>query len=238
MKKITKEEKKRYQTASKVLGILMRIANVGCWIGVGGVIAGAIVMAVVAPNVKIDAGNKKIAVFDKTVSYDFKSEDFEYGDDDNHVKFKGSSVVVSDGDKELLSFNLSEDNLKAIEKYIENDLSKDFMVTPIILALVAVLVGVYAVIFGHAANLLKNIAKTDTPFSEENVMHVETAFKFTVIGIILSFAINLLVIATIGFGSNVGVEMSSISVALALYVLSYIFKAGNQLNSEAAKKAN
>ena len=230
MGKISKEEKKRYQIVSRILGILMRIANVCCWVGVGGVVAAAIAMSIIAPNVQIDASSKEISLFGKSASYTINGQDFDYGDEDGRITIKDNVVTITSNDAEFVSVKLSEDSLKELEKVVENDVPRILAVTPFVLMMTAVLLGAYALALGHGANVFKNIANEDTPFVKDNVERVEKTFKYLIIGFILTFAINLTMAIATGFKTNIGGETISITSVLGFYVLVYIFKAGYQLS--------
>lgn len=232
MKKITKEEKRRYQIVSRILGVLMRIANVGCWIGVCCTIAAAVIVSVIAPNINVDQNTKTVGLFGKTVSYDLNGT--ERGNE--NVKLKDKTITVMDGNTEVVSVKLSDKEVNDIEKFVENDLKRTVTTLPIILAMVVVLLGAYAIVFHNAAKLFKNIATKNSVFSEENVNFVQGAFKYSVIGAILGFTISFVSELMIGFRTNIVFETTSISTLLALYVLIYIFRAGYQLSEEKAKE--
>ncbi len=236
MAKISKEEKKRYQVVSRILGVLMRIANVCCWIGVGGVVIGAVATSIIAPNIKIDSTNKEISLFDKTASYTINGQDFEYGDEDGRITIKDNVVTIADSNTEFVSMKLSDESINEIEKFIENDMPRILAVIPFVLMMTAVLLGAYALALGHGANVFKNIAKEDTPFVKDNVERVEKTFKYLIIGFILTFAINLTMAIATGFRTNIGGETISITSVLGFYVLVYIFKAGYQLSDNKTEK--
>lgn len=238
MGKISKEEKKRYQVVSRILGVLMRIANVCCWIGVGGVVIGAIAVSIIAPNIKINADTKEISLFDKTASYTIDGQDFEYGDEEGRITIKNNTISVFDGsENEIINVKLTDETIKDIEKVIENDVPRILAVTPFVLMMTAVLLGAYALALGHGASVFKNIAKEDTPFIKDNIERAEKSFRYLIVGFILTFAIDLTMAVASGFKSNVGAETVSITSILGLYVLIYIFKAGYQLSDGKAEKA-
>ena len=236
MAKISKEEKKRYQIVSRILGILMRIANVCCWIGVGGVVIGAIITSIIVPNIKIDSTNKEISLFDKTASYTINGQDFEYGDEDGRITIKDNVVTIANSNTEFVSVKLSDESLKELENVIENDVPKILAVTPFVLMMTAVLLGAYALALGHGASVFKNIAEKDTPFIKDNIERTERSFKYLIVGLILTFAINLTMAIATGFKTNVGSETVSITSILGMYVLIYIFKAGYQLSDKKDEK--
>jgi len=236
MGKISKEEKKRYQIVSRILGVLMRIANVCCWIGTGCVLLVAIAASIIAPSVKIDAENKEISLFGNTASYTIDGQEFDYGDEDGRITIKDNTVTITDKDAEVISVKLSEDSLKELEAFVEKDAPKILAVLPFVLVMTVVLLGVYALALGHGASVLKNIAKEDTPFIKDNIERIEKTFKYLLVGFILTFAINFTTAVASGFRTNIGGETVTITSVLGVYVLVYIFKAGYQLSDVKVEK--
>ncbi|MBP5675256.1 hypothetical protein J6W91_02910 [Candidatus Saccharibacteria bacterium] len=238
MGKLTKEERKNYQIVSRILGVLLRIGSVFCWIGVVGVVIAAIASAVVAPNVKVDKDSKEITLFDKTSSYTIKDKSLEFGDDENgRVIIKDNTISVVDKGSDVLSVKISDKSLEEIEKFIENDMMKLLAVLPFVLVLVAVLVALYAITLGHGARILKNIANDETPFAKDNIDRTEKAFKYMLAGIVLAFAVDMILTFASGLKASFNLEMTSITTVLGLYVLVYIFKAGYHLSDGKAEKA-
>jgi len=235
MSKISKEEKKRYQVVSRILGVLMRIANVCCWVGVGCTVIAAIAASIIAPNINIDSTNKEITLFDKTSSYTIKDKDFDYGDEEGRVAIKDNVVTISSKDSDVLSVKLSDNSITEIEKFIENDVPNLLKVLPFVLMLTAVLLGAYALALGHGASVFKNIAKEDTPFTKDNIERTEKSFKYMIAALILTFVIDIIMVAASGFKANIGFETTSITGILAIYVTIYIFKAGYQLEDKNQK---
>ena len=236
MSKLSKDEKRRYQIVSRIMGILMRIGNVCCWIGVVGVIMSAIAAAVIAPNIKIDSTNKEITLFDKTSSYTIKDRDFEFGDDESRVTVKNNTVTVSENGKEVVSVKLSDGSLNEIEKFIETDAPKILAVLPYVLFLTAIFVALMALTLGHGARVFKNIAKQDTPFTEENIERTEKSFKYMLASLVLAFVINFIMSLTTNFASTSSALGTSISGVLMLYVAIYILKAGYENVDKKAEK--
>lgn len=232
MSKLSKEEKKRYQIVSRILGIFMRIANVCCWIGVGGVVVAALLASVLVPNIKIDSANKEISLFDKTSSYTIKGQEFELGGEDGGVTIKDNVVTISGKDSDVVSVKLSDNSLNEIEKVIENDVPRILNVLPFVLVLTAVLLGVYALALGHGASVFRNIAKEETPFIKENIERTEKSFRYMFAAFILTFVIDLIMAVATGFKSNIGMETASITGLLTIYVSIYILKAGYQLGDK------
>jgi len=227
MGKSLSEEKKSYQIVARILGIFMRIANVCCWIGVGGVVIATVFSAILAPNVKVDSRKKEIILFDKTSSYSIKGKEFEIGDKDGRVKIKDNTILVLDqNSNEVVKVSLSDANIQEIEKFIENDLTRLLATLPFVLILVTALLVVYALALGHGAKVLKNIAKEKTPFAKDNIDRSEKAFKYAIIGCVLVFAVDIIMIAATGIATQGGLGFTSITGILGLYVVIYLLKSG------------
>ena len=237
MAKISKEEKKRYKIVARILGILVRIANICTWIGVGAVVAATVAVSIIAPNVKIDSTNKEISLFGNTATYALGDQAFEYTNDEgDYVSLQDGILTMSNKEIEFISIKVSEDGFTGLEKFVEEDAPRILAFLPFVLAMVAVCLGCYALALGHGASVLKNIAKEDTPFVKNNIERVEKAFKYLIAGFILIFVADLTVAIVSGFRTNVGAETTSITGILGTYVLIYIFKAGYQLEDGKPKE--
>ena len=237
MAKLKSEEKRKYQIVARILGVLTRIGSVCCWIAVGAVLLAAAATAVVSQNVKVDTAKKEVSVFNEVANYEIKDKDFEFSDEDSKVVIKDNVVTVTEKGDEILSLKISDKSIEGIESFVENDLVRILAVLPYILVLVAVLVGLYAMILGHGASVFKNIAKEETPFVKDNITRTEKAFKYSIATLVLAFVISLAcTLATRIDSNNVSFSATSISSILATYVMIYIFKSGYKGDDKKAEK--
>jgi hypothetical protein len=121
--KLKTEDAKKYQIVSRILGILMRIGNVCCWIGAVAVACTAIACSIIVPNIKIDRDAKEISAFDKSYSYDFREKEIEIGEGDEKIVIKDNEINISGliiaGSKDTIKAYLKIKNRNLIlNKYI------------------------------------------------------------------------------------------------------------------------
>ncbi len=224
--KLKSDEAKNYKIVSRILGIIVRIGNVCCWIGVVGVAIAAITTAIIAPNVKIDSVKKEITLFNQTSSYTIKDKDLEIvGDENDKVIIKDNTVSIINDDAEVLSIKLSNESLTQIEEFVEDDAMKILAVLPYTLAFAAVALSLIALALGHVAKVLKNVAVKKTPFEKDNATRLEKAAKYFLISFCITLVCNL-VMSIVSDGKAINVNGGSISAILGLYVLVYVFKYG------------
>ncbi len=234
--KLKSDEAKNYKIVSRILGIIVRIGNVGCWIGVVGVAFAAIAAAIIAPNVKIDSVKKEITLFNQTPSYTIKDKDLEIvGDENDKVIIKDNTVSIINDDAEVLSIKLSNESLTQFEEFVEDDAMKTLAVLPYTLAFAAVALSLIALALGHVAKVLKNVAVKKTPFEKDNATRLEKAAKYLLISFCIMLACNL-VMSIVSGGKAININGGSISVILGLYVLVYVFKYGASVEDKKEEK--
>ncbi|MBP5512257.1 hypothetical protein J6X90_02635, partial [Candidatus Saccharibacteria bacterium] len=158
--KLKSEDAKNYKIVSRVLGVLMRISSICCWVGVVCVAIVAIATAIVAPNIKVDSANKEITLFNQTSSYTIKDKDLEIVSDDEKARIviKDNTISAVENGTEVFSIKISNESLTQMEEFIEEDAVRILAVLPYTLALAAVSLSLVALALGHVAKVLKTIA--------------------------------------------------------------------------------
>lgn len=232
--KLKEEDAKKYKIVARILGIFTRIGSVFCWIGMVAVVAVTILMAVIAPNLKIDRSAKEIELFGNKGSYTIRDKEYNYSENDEIFAIKDNEIKFSKGET-AISVKLSESDIEKIEGFVENDAMKVVAALPFVLAMAAVAIAFTALALGHCASVLKNIATKETPFIEENVTRSEKAAKY----LLISFAITLVADLTMSLITNysrTSFTASSITTILGLYVAVYVFKSGIALGVKKTEK--
>lgn len=231
--KLKEEDAKKYKIVSRILGILMRIANVCCWIGVVALAFTTIAVAVIAPNIKIDRDVKEITLFDQKINYDFKDKEITVGEGDSKVVIKNNEITVGENNS-VVNIKLSDSDIAQIEKIIENDAMKIIAVLPYVLVLATISVAFSALALGHGAKVFKNIATEGSPFTTENIERSEKAVKYLIIVLAISLISGLIMSIVSGLNYS-SVASGSITTILALYVVIYILKSGISLDNKKEK---
>ncbi len=229
MSKLSEKEKKDYKLVAKILGVILRIANICCWVGVGGVVIATIASAIIAPNVKVNSDQKEISLFDRTASYQIKDRALEFGDENDKVKVENNTVTVFQKDEEVLSIKISESNIEEVEKFIENDLTKTLAVIPFVLVVVVVLLIFLALSLAHGAKLCFSIGKEEIPFTKDNITHAQKIFSYMLVGFVLSFVVDIILTIATGVSSTFSYEITSVATMFGAYIMVYVFKSGYEL---------
>lgn len=232
---LKEEHKKNYKVVSRIVGILMRIANVCCWIGVVALFSMSAAFAVISPNLKVNSDKKEITFFDKTINYDLKNQDFESSEGDSKIIIRDQTIEFSQ-DGSVFTAKLSESDIEKIEKFLESDLTKVFAVLPYVFAIAAISLIFTALMLGHGARVFKNIAKEKTPFTEENITRAEKAAKYLIISWVILIVANIIMgIAMGGTGTQIFQTGSIVSIFI-VYVAVYVLKYGYDIESKKASK--
>lgn len=232
-KRLKEEEAKSYKIVSRILSVITRIGSIGCWIGAVAVLVTTVAAAIIAPNVKIDSDNKEISLYDKTASYTIRDKEFELGEGDEKVVVRNNEIIFGQNGS---SFNikLSDEDIKKIEDFIENDALKILAVLPFVLAAATVAIIFIALALWNGATVLKNIAGKKTPFTKENIDRTEKIAKFLIISYAITLVANL--VTAIVVKSTANMNVGSIFSILFVYVFIYILKAGYQLEGKEEKE--
>lgn len=229
MSEITKEEKKRYQVVSRIISVVLRVANVLCWIGAGALVVCTVCMAAIAPNISINKDKKEISFFDDTTSYTIKDKEFEVGDKGERVTLKDNRLSIYNNDSEVFALTITEDAIAELDKLVEEELPKIINALPISMLFVSIVTVATALILGHGSRVFKNIATKKTPFIKDNITRISKAFKYSIASAVAATLANLVFAIIVGTTHNYIIEISAIVEVLILYVAIYIFRAGYQI---------
>ena len=93
-------------------------------------------------------------------------------------------------------------------------------------------------ILSKAIKLFKNIRTKETPFIEENVLHLRKMAKLMVVAIVLTVISGAIINAISGYDMSNSLKEYSLFEILALFILSYIFEYGVELQKSSKKKLN
>lgn len=216
--KLTDKDKKDYKLTSKIIGILARIGNVFCWISAVLLLVCAGIVGVIAPNFSVNEKEKTITIFDQKKSYKIEKNEFSFGDGED--KF---------------TISLSDKTISEIEHFIEKDASRIITAAPFLLLGLAASIVILAFVLSNVAHIFKNIAKEDTPFTEENINRTEKIEKMLIAILLISTAIDIAFNIITKGRININSGITSIFTVLVVYVAAYILKSGYALENKKSK---
>ena len=215
--KFEKEKQNKMKTLTKILSLIGKIAGIVVRVAIPFVTLVMVVIPILFCNLDIE-GNK-------IVSKNLNFQIVEHNDKIN-INYKGYTAVadIDNNDIDKLSEVLKENKTATIVK-IELGFG----------ALVAFLV-ILSILLKHLEELFENINKGDTPFTLINVEHIKKMSYYMIACIILSGVGEGLLNSSINDNITFGLETFDIVEILFLYVLSYIFEYGYEIQKDSKGK--
>ncbi len=215
--KFASVKQKKMKTLTKILSLIGKIAGIVVKVAIPFVVIAMITIPILLSNINIKdnmiiSNNKNIQI----VEHNNKI----------NITYKGHTTIADIESKDLedLKLVLSENKTKTIVK-IELGFG----------TLVAFLV-ILSMILEHLEKLFDNINKGDTPFTLENVNHIKKMSYFMIACIILSGIGEGILNSSLRNDFSFGLEMFDIVEILFLYVLSYIFEYGYEIQKDSNGK--
>ena len=207
-------KQKTLKTLSKILQVFTIIARVCLIIGVVAVAITAVVTPLIMKDVTINR---------EEISYKSHKIELKENGDEIDLYYKDKKLGdIDDIDKDVINELLDHYDAKRLTAIFETAL----MASIIIMIL-------YSIVLGYAANILKNINEKDTPFIEENAQLFKKAAYF-MIAIIAVSAVCAGILAFISSGNfNLSLDFIDIGEILFIFILSYIFEYGCKLQEKA-----
>ena len=215
--KFEKDKQKKMKTLTKILSLIGKIAKIVVKVAIPFVVIAMVVIPILLSN--IDVKDNMIISNNKNIQL------VEHNNKIN-ITYKGHTTVtdIENKDIEDLKLVLSENKTKTIVK-IELGFT----------TLVAFLV-ILSMLLEHLEKLFDNINKGDTPFTLENVNHIKKMSYFMIACIILSGIGEGILNSSLRNDFSFGLEMFDIVEILFLYVLSYIFEYGYEIQKDSNGK--
>ena len=215
--KFEKEKQKKMKTLTKILSLIGKIAGIVVKVAIPFVIIAMVVIPIFLSSIDVKD--------DKLVSTIKDIQIVEHSNKIN-ITYKGHTTVADIESKEIEDIKtvISDNKTQAIVK-----LELGFT------ALVAFLV-ILSMLLKHLEKLFENINKGDTPFTLENVNHIKKMSYFMIACIIISGIGEGILESAVRSEFSFGLEMFDIVEILFLYVLSYIFEYGYEIQKDSNGK--
>lgn len=205
--------KRKLNTLSKIIEVLMKIAKVFTIIGIVGIAVAMILVGFVFSKIKIN------------------------GDE---IKIKGAKekiVILDDaikvGDKVIAEDSIKDD-IKEIRKVLnENSKSKLTLYVELSLLFTAIYLVILCFIYSLVIKIFKNI-RTISPFKEENITYTRKIGYYLIAIFVLGF-ISSVVLGMLFTNPKFSINVPSIIGILFVFVLSYVIEYGNKLETKNEK---
>ena len=208
---------KNMHLLSKIVYIITKIITIFCYIGLAGLILCLIVVPIVLGH--IDTKNSKIKVGDKEYRYELNKSEF----------------TIYDGDDKIINEKVNT-NIDLQEIISKHSSSYYIGVVESVLGIGALVVLLSILLLRHISAFFKNISKDDTPFTNDNIVHLKKMAAYLIIMTavsIVSFSI-LNIVADLGMSVNI--NLTDILYAIILICMAYVFSYGYDLEKKTVNK--
>ena len=218
--KFKEEKQKKVKWLSKAIMIIAKIVKVVVLIGAVCIALAAITVPIVGSNVKVN--NNQLTVFDEVIDYERNDEVVTFTHDNDTQKVTEAANVVT---------------LNRVLKYAEtHDMNKIIVGAELVIALIAAVLVITKMVLDNIIKLFTNIHDGETPFTLENVDHIKMIAKL----LIISIAVKIVgaTISEIFFGDvlDITIGLNDILYILIIYILSYIFEYGYEIQLDSKGK--
>lgn len=216
--KFEKEKQKKMKTLTKILSLIGKIAGIVVKVAIPLVVIASVIVPILLSN--IDVVDNKIISTNKNIQIQ------ELSNNRIDITYRGISTVtkIQDRDIEDIKIVLSENKTQAIVK-----IEVGFVI------LIGFLV-VLSILLKHLEQLFDNMNKGDTPFTLENVNHIKKMSYLMIACIVLSRIGETVLNSIYQKELSFGLELFDIVEILFLFVLSYIFEYGYEIQKDSKGK--
>lgn len=218
--KFKSAKQKKVKALSKIMSVVARIGKVMCIISICAIIITMFVLPTIISKIEVVDnqivvnGSDKFTVIEKT---------------DGVLEFRINDKLVAD--------NKNVDSVLKFKEVLSNN-SKAMIITYSETAFVFMIISMVLMIylFKHMDKLFTNINKGDTPFTLENVSHIKKMTYFMIALIIIPNITGALFEIVMQTDLNVEFELFDIIQILFLYIISYIFEYGYEIQLDSNGK--
>lgn len=215
--KFESEKQKKVKTLTKILSLIGKISGIVVKVVIPFVILSMIIMPILLSNIDI-----------KDNSIVSKNNNIQIVEHNNRINitYKGHTTVTDIENKDIEDLKLVLKDNKALS------ITKIEIGFTLLLAFLIIL----SMLLKHLEQLFENINKGDTPFTLINVNHIKKMSYYMIICIILSGLGEGILNSALRDEVSFGLEMFDIVEILFLYVLSYIFEYGYEIQKDSKGK--
>ena len=218
--KFKEEKQKKVKVLSKIIAVVSKIGRIAAIVGICLTSLIAIVLPIALKD--IDIKDNKISVNNNII---------EIVEEDNKLILKHNNIV--------LASESNQQSIATIKDVINNNLNhKPLLIgysETAFITLIAYLV-LIMFMFKRLEKLFNNINKGDTPFTLENVEHIKKIAYIMIALIILPNVCGAIFELVLKTDLNVSFKMFNVVEILILFVVSYIFEYGYEIQLDSKGK--
>ena len=215
--KFEKEKQNKMKGFSKTIYIIARIFKVFSIIGLVGVILALVSLMVVIPNVNFDTTNNTVQIFDETIEY--KLDDNEF--------------II---EKENMRFNINPTEKQEIINFMNDSKTTQISFVVLVFGSICVCLVLLFNLFKKVEQLFINIHDKDTPFIKENIDYIKKIALFLLLITLIPDVMGCLVEIIYSKDLNISFSLMEYVYVGIIYVLSYIFEYGYEIQLDSNAK--
>lgn len=218
--KFKKEKQNRVKGLSKAIYIIARIGKILSILGIVCTIATMIAIPFISSNVKVK--DNEIELYGKKVRYEYQDDNliFKYNNQEKMVEREEEKLAI----KETLN-KIENGNMPLLVGFIETAFT--FLIVTLVL---------FIIILEHLEKLFINIHNGETPFTIENVKHINKMAMFMILVIIIPNIAGVIAEKIIGENLGIEFELFDFIYILFLFSMSYIFEYGYEIQLDSKGK--
>ena len=218
--KFKEEKQKKVKVLSKIIAVISKIGWIAAIVGVSliTIIAIALPFALKDLNIK----DNKIIIDNNII---------EIVDEDNKLVLKHNNIVIAS--------ESNQQSIATIKNVINNNANNKalligYIETAFITLVICLIFAIF--MFKRLEKLFNNINKGDTPFTLENVEHIKKIAYIMIALIIIPNVCGAIFELILKTDLNVSFEMFNVVEILILFVISYVFEYGYEIQLDSKGK--
>ena len=218
--KFKSEKQKKVRVLSKIIAVIAKIGWICSIVGIGLITIVAIALPIVLKNVEVK--DNKIISNNNLV---------EITDDGNKLILKHNNIVLATESNSQSIFIMKDlINTYSNNKGLLIGYGETALITLIICLVLSILM------FKKLECLFNNINKGDTPFTLENVEHIKRIAYLMIALIILPNVCGTIFEILLNKDLNISFELFNVVEILIIFVISYIFEYGDEIQLDSKGK--
>lgn len=218
--KFKEEKQKKVKTLSKIVAVISKIGWICSIIGISVIAMITIILPMILCNIDIK-DNKIIA----------KNNIIEIIDEEDKLVLKHNDIVIAE--------EFDQQAVAIIKDVIKNNANNKWLLIGcfemgLIVLIICLILSM--LLFKHLEKLFNNINKQGTPFTLENVEHIKKIAYIMITLIILPNISGTIIELIIQKDLDITVELFNVVEILILFVISYIFEYGYEIQLDSNGK--
>ncbi len=218
--KFKNEKQKKVKVLSKIVAVISKIGWICSIVGISLVVLSAILLPIALKNIEMD---------DNKITYN--DEVIEIADEDNKLVLKHNNVIFAEeSDQQTVAL------IKDVIEHNQNNKTLLIVYSEAgLITLISYLV-LLLFMFKRLEKLFNNINMGDTPFTLENVEHIKKIAYLMIALIIFPNLCEIIFELILKQDLNISFELFNVIEILILFVISYIFEYGYEIQLDSKGK--